>query len=112
MELPKLIKVAGFDIKIVEWERLAASAAHRFGEWSDVESIIRIDTSVEKSNVIDTVLHELNHVIFWAYNLEEKDSEERICATLATAYLQVWRDNPKLYDWIAISISELNKTRG
>lgn len=102
--LPSSIRIAAFDINVYEWNHLSATAMGRFGEWSSIECCIRVDTAVNPMKVVDTLLHEINHAIYWAYGLEEGDKEERIVATMATAWLQIYRDNPKLLTWIADTI--------
>ena len=51
--------------------------------------------------VLDTLLHELNHAVYWAYGMEDEDKEERIVGTMATAWAQIFRDNPEFVAWIA-----------
>jgi hypothetical protein len=66
-----------------------------------MEHTIRIRPDVPSRWVIvDTVLHEINHAIFWAYLLRDNDDEERTVATIATGWTQVFRDNPALLAWI------------
>lgn len=98
--LPKKIRVAAFDIQIEDWRPISAAASRRFGEFSCMESLIRIDTSVDKVKVVDTLLHEISHAICWAYGVEDADKEERIVGTFGTAWTQIFRDNPALLDFI------------
>lgn len=100
ISLPPYIKVAAFDIKVYPWDYRAATAANRFGEFSCIEQCIRIDTTVSRFKIIDTLFHEINHAIYWAYNLEDSDKEERIVGIFATAWVQVIRDTPGLIPFI------------
>jgi hypothetical protein len=86
--LPRSVRVAAFDFEIVEWGTHAANASRRFGEFSSLEMLIRIDTSVAPMKVMDTMLHEINHAIYWAYGMDDADKEERIVGTMATAWRQ------------------------
>ena len=99
-ELPSYIKVAAFDIKVYAWDHRSAAAANRFGEFSCNEQCIRIDTSISRFKTVDTLFHEINHAIYWAYGLEDSDKEERIVGTFATAWVQVIRDAPGLIPFI------------
>jgi len=96
MKLPITVKVAAFDIKVVEWPVHSAHSSGRFAEFSCQEQLIRIDTSVSKFKVADSLLHEINHAIYWAYGIEDSDKEERIVGTFATAWIQIYRDSPGL----------------
>jgi len=98
--LPSVVRVAAFDVAIKNWHPLSATANGKFGEWSSVESTIRVDTTVAPMKVLDTLLHELNHAIYWAYEVEDEDKEERLVGVFATAWAQVYRDNPDLLRFI------------
>lgn len=100
MKLPTKIKVAAFDIDIEDWHHHSANAAHSYGEFSSQENKIRIDVTTNKIKLIDTFIHEINHAIFWAYGIEDEDKEERVVATLATAWVQIYRDNPDILPFI------------
>lgn len=100
MKLPEVIKVACFDVKIEDWKPISAAASSRFGEFSCLESLIRIDTSIDRIKVIDTLLHEICHAIYWAYGIEDGDKEERVVGFFATAWTQIYRDNPHLLEYI------------
>ena len=52
----------------------------------------------------DTLLHEAGHAIYATYALADEDKEERIVAVFATAWAQVFRDNPWLLGWLARSL--------
>lgn len=100
LDLPKSIRVAAFDITVEEMDSKAATSKARYGEFSSLELKIRIE---ESGNIktVDTLIHEINHAIYWAYNIEDGDKEERIVSIMATAWTQVYRDNPYLVRFIA-----------
>lgn len=100
MKLPIKIKVGIFDYDIIAWEANSATANRRFGEFSAVENCIRVDVLAHKFKVVDTLVHEINHAIFYVYKLEDADNEERICGTMASAWAAVYRDNPDLLKWL------------
>lgn len=105
-ELPKKVRVACFDIDIENWHPHNANVRGAFGEFSALENRIRIDCSINDVKIIDTLVHEINHAIYWAYNIEDSDKEERIVATFATAWTQVYRSNPALLTFIAEMLGE------
>jgi hypothetical protein len=53
----------------------------------------------------ETLLHEISHVVWWVYNLKDEDDEERTVHTMATGLTQVFRDNPKVLEYIKESLS-------
>ena len=104
MKLPGTIKIAGFDIKVVEWHPMSAQGERAFGEWCSCTMEIRIAPHRPAMCVLQTFLHEINHAIFWVYDITSEDKEERIVDLTATAWAQVYRDNPEIIKWIATAI--------
>ncbi len=100
MDMPQKIKVACFDVSIEDWKPISAATNQKYGEFSSMEMLIRIDTSVDSIKVVDTLMHEINHAIYWAYGIEDGDNEERTVSTLSTGLVQVIRDNPDLLAYI------------
>ena len=103
---PAKIKVACFDIDVIDFTQHEATLLARFGEFSALENRIRIDPAINRIKGIDTLLHELSHAIYWAYGIEDEDKEERIVGTFATAWTQIFRDNPDLLVFIQESLKE------
>ncbi len=101
---PTQIRILAFDIEIQDWP--PHSARNKFGEFSALENLIKVDFSTDKINVVDTLLHEINHAIFWAYGILDEDHEERIVATFSTAWVQVYRDNPWLLEFIKHTLED------
>lgn len=99
--LPDSIRVAGYDFQIVKWTTHEASACSRWGEFSQIEQVIRIQENIPSPfKAVDTFLHEVSHAIFWAYGIHDDDKEERIVSTMGTALMTVHRDNPWLAPWL------------
>jgi hypothetical protein len=99
---PQTLRIGPYDIKVINWDRLAASASERLGEFSSMELCIRVDfASYSPLFSAGVLLHEINHALYWHYGVDDKDGEERICGMMANGWLQVWRDNPSLLKWIA-----------
>lgn len=107
--LPSSVRVAAFDVTIEDWKPIAAHASERFGEFSALEMLIRVDSSVNPMKVLDTLIHEILHVIYWAYTMDDIDKEERIVGTMATAWAQIYRDNPDLLRFIGEVCSTRSK---
>lgn len=98
MKRPKKVKVAGFDIDLVDLKPHVGRGT--FGEFSSLENVIRVDFSVNRIHMIDTLLHEIGHAIYWTYGIHDTDEEERVVGVFATGWTQVYRDNPDLLEFI------------
>jgi len=98
---PETIRVGPYDIQVDVWTQQQASAAAKFGEFSALELTMRVDGSMPHWKIVDSLLHELGHAIWWAYSLQQDDDEERIVATMALAWTQMYRDTPALVAWLA-----------
>lgn len=103
MSLPETVRIGYADYKVERWEHHKATAAQRYGENSSHELTLRIDEELfERAplKAANTVIHEILHGIYWIYGLEDEDKEERIVKVMASAWAQIWRDNPKLVAWL------------
>lgn len=103
-QLPESLRVGAFDFKIVEFTPMGAASARRYGEFSAMEGLIRIDPQAGRIKTLDTLLHELLHAIYWTWNIHDTDDEERTVASMSTGLTQVIRDNPDLLRFILESI--------
>ena len=99
-DIPPVLKVACFDIELVEWTPHEAAGRSRFGEWAPLELCIRYDGTLPVTKFIHTILHEVGHAIYWAYDIHDSDQEERIVNAMATGWAQVFRDNPLFLKWL------------
>lgn len=50
---------------------------------------------------LDTVLHEIGHGIYKFLGLTKKCPEETVVGGMAAAWTMVFRENPRLVEWIA-----------
>jgi len=72
-----------------------------FGDFSYINSRIRIEENLKGSALVDTVLHEILHAIWKLGQLKDKrEDEERAVAIMATYLTQVLRDNPNMLTWL------------
>ncbi len=101
-KLAKSVRVGPFDFPITIESENWRIANSRAGEFSSVEMCIRIAMGYAMPmRLCDTVLHEVGHAIWWVYGLRNDTKEEEVVSLLATAWTQVFRDNPWLLTWIA-----------
>ena len=106
--LPPNIRIGPFDFALQPWDVNQSYGARRYGECSCVELRISISRGMAAPvKAVDTLIHEIGHALFWAYGIDaEKDDEERLVGSLATAWTAVYRDNPWLLAWIAEALAE------
>jgi Zn-dependent peptidase ImmA (M78 family) len=104
LKLPKSIRVACFDIAIKDWEHVGAAAHSRYGEYSSIEEVIRVDTSHSPVRVAETLIHEISHAIFDLYHLADNDEQERTVGQFATGMTQVLRDNQEVIEFLKDSL--------
>lgn len=102
--LPDSLRIGPFEIQVMPWNPMSAASSRRYGEFSSMEQVIRVDPNAGKIKTCDTLLHEVLHAIYWVYTIDEKDGEERTVAMLSTALLQVFMDNPDLREFINESL--------
>lgn len=105
-KLPASIRIGPIDFRIEKWSSHAADSRRAWGECSLSEFVIRIQENIPRpEKTADTLLHEIGHAIWAVWKLEDADKEERVVSTMATAWTQVYRDNPWLLDWIKEAIA-------
>lgn len=107
LALPDRMRIGPFEYRIKKFTPGEAESRGLFGEHSSLEQTIFIrETMPSAIKAVDTLLHEALHAIFWAYNVDDSDKEERTVATLSTGLTALYRDNPWLLEWIGRSLSE------
>lgn len=100
--LPRTIKVGPFPFTVKLWDACTPDVARAFGNCCTTTSTISLQPQFKSAaQAVDTVLHEVNHAIYWAYGVDDEDKEERVVAIFATAWTQVFQDNPALMAWVA-----------
>ena len=101
-DLPAHVRVGAYDIAIVlELNPKGEKDDPVFGLWDDAQQRIVIEMALpSRMRAANTVIHEINHAIFTACALGERDGEERICTAMANGWCQVMRDNPTLLSWL------------
>ena len=99
MKIPREVKIANHIFKIkIDNKNMKANNKH--GECSPSELTIRISDDYNLSHIKETLLHEIMHGIWWAYNVHDKDDEERTVTTLTVGLSQVFNDNPKIMEFL------------
>mgnify|MGYP001609000495 CR=1 FL=1 len=105
MKLPAKIKVGGLDFRVEAWAQPSARGSQRFGEFSAAEELIRVQVADRSPMfVLEVLLHEIVHAIWWVGGLRNGDDEERCAQVMGPAWAQIFRDNPELVAFIQDSV--------
>ena len=98
-----IIKVGGLDINIIR----VPLNDEMFGDFSYINSRIRIEEQLKGAVLVDTVKHELNHAIWAIGNLKDKkEEEERVCSVMASYQTQIDRDNLHYLKWTVKNLTK------
>ena len=99
-KLPKTIRISAHDFTIKEWNAIESHDSGLYGQWSELALEIRVNSTLKLYQVLETLLHEINHAIVRFYNIKEGDNHERVVEAMSVGWTQVYRDNPTLISWI------------
>jgi len=106
--LPAAVRIGAywFPIRLVGAddlpERTAYGACYRSGK---IE--IRIRNDIAGALLVDTLIHEIFHAIWWVDRLGDDDGEERIVNNTASFLTQVLLDNPHVGAFIEATLAPL-----
>ena len=104
--LPEQITVGWRTYKIVSLD--SAGKAEYAGQADITTGEIRLNPSLDPEILTNTVLHETIHAIAQVW-LESKQVPESTTSSLASGLQTVWRDNPKLIEWLNNNIKKLSQ---
>ena len=105
-KLPPSIRVGAYDFEIEQWHANKAAGARRWGECSCTEMRISIQQDMPcRVQTVHTLVHEINHAVWWAFGVEDEDKEERTVNLSANGWTCVYRDNPWLLDWLKEAVA-------
>ncbi len=100
VEFPTALKAGAFQYKIEVWESREAGASNCWGETNDRLKIVRVDLNYGMLQAATTLLHEILHVAYVRWGVEDGDKEERTISGLEEGLSAMWRDNPDVFAWI------------
>ena len=97
------IKVGGMDIDILR----VPLNGEMFGDFSYINSRIRIEEQLKGAVLVDTVKHELNHAIWAIGNFKDNmEEEESVCSVMASYQTQIDRDNHHYLKWTVKNLTK------
>lgn len=96
---PATVKVGPHEFRVVVVPDDVLINVGKAGSCDAQGGVIAIDGRQTKSQLADTLLHELTHAMLDVLDFEAAD-EERICLALGPGLLALLRDNPALVKWL------------
>jgi hypothetical protein len=106
VKIPSSVKIGYRSYEIKHWDMLEANNCDAWGMCDNTNAIIWVCTDLQPRVVVDTLLHEIMHAIWYYMGLDEKHGEEPVVHRLGTGLTQVFCDNPTLVRWIDSAVSE------
>ncbi len=105
-QLPASIRVGAYDYTIDKWPGQNHNALKLHGHFSGVEQSIGLQLDLPSpAKAVEVFIHEVNHAIYYVFNADDADTEERLVKVFAIGWLCVYRDNPWLLDWLKEAVT-------
>jgi len=107
MKKPTKVKFGHRDFKIKYISKKEASKKQIYGEVDTSTNTIIIDKTLDAKVTINTIMHELIHVIaeHYHWNLPAKE-EELVCETTGNALADLFNQNQKLVEYLAFAFKK------
>lgn len=96
-----VIKIGPYDFTLLPMPGEMADRNGAAGCTDILDFTILIDVRRKPRYIVDTLLHEITHAIWFVWNIQDRDDEERTVTAIGTGLATVWRDNPEVFKWIA-----------
>ena len=110
MKLPSFVKVGPFKFTISQETETWSSTNECQGRCNYNTHHIEVVTENRTiSHVLDTLLHEISHAVWWSMDLADSDKEEPIVRRMSTGWTQVFVDNPELVKFINSSLNKIRR---
>lgn len=109
--LPKRLKVGGYRFKLEFVEADHNDVVDSYGATFFQTGRIVISEGLSLQNLVNTLLHEVQHCINNSYGVDDGADEEHSTTQSANGWQQVYVDNPKLELWLHRAYRELRKAK-
>ena len=97
MKLPGIIYLGHRKIKIKEIGARTASKDEIYGDFDVNKDLIRVDKTLTPEKKLNTLIHEIIHVLLDHFNAELKlKDEEKVCEVLGSGLSDLLSQNPKI----------------
>tara|TARA_R110000868_G_scaffold405259_1_gene684521 strand:+ start:631 stop:954 length:324 start_codon:yes stop_codon:yes gene_type:complete len=107
MKKPKTIKFGHRDFKIKYITQKEAGKRGIYGEVDTATNTIIVDKSLDHKVTINTLVHEILHVVSEHYHWNiPAPQEELIAETVGNALADVFNQNPKFVEYLAFAFKK------
>ena len=97
MKLPGIIYLGHRKIKVKEIGARTASKDEIYGDFDVNKDLIRVDKTLTPEKKLNTLIHEIVHVLLDHFNAELKlKDEEKVCEVLGSGLSDLLSQNPKV----------------
>jgi Zn-dependent peptidase ImmA (M78 family) len=97
MKLPGIIYLGHRKIKVKEIGARTASKDEIYGDFDVNKDLIRVDKTLTPEKKLNTLIHEIIHVLLDHFNAELKlKDEEKVCEVLGSGLSDLLSQNPKV----------------
>lgn len=97
----KEIKYRNFKVKIVKLARKDAKKDNIWGYYDTDKSIIAIQEDIKNITLLDTLLHEIAHMIAHKSKIRLRNlGEEGVASFIGSEFSKIFLQNPKLITFI------------
>ena len=100
VDMPKRIKIAGKSVQVVPLTKQQYEDLEIYGAFYADTGIIAVYPQQSAANLLDTFLHEILHAIYYYWNMDDTDDEERTVHTMASALQALYVDNQHVLTYI------------
>lgn len=101
MKLPGTIHLGHRKLKVTEISPKTANKESVYGDFDPAKDKIRIDKSLTHTKKLNTLLHEIVHLLLDHFNAELKSKdEEKVCEVLGSGLSDLFAQNPRLLKYI------------
>ena len=97
MKLPGIIYLGHRKIKVKEIGARTANKDEIYGDFDVNKDLIRVDKTLTPEKKLNTLIHEIVHVLLDHFNAELKlKDEEKVCEVLGSGLSDLLSQNPKV----------------
>lgn len=96
---PTTIRIGAHDYDVLPFPEDEAQRERQYGDFSQWDETIRIRFTGTVWQILDTLIHEVIHCIYYQYQLSKKSGEEKTVTCLSSGLTQVIRDNDEWVYW-------------
>ena len=100
MNQPTQVKVGATVYTIEDMHPIVDKLGDEWGNADYCANKITISTKLSTSRYREVLLHEIFHCIFYEWDMQPEDAEERTVSAFAFGMLAVMKDNPAVFKWL------------